>query len=135
MEPERSQEYKYTTDFNNGFTYTANRRKRTMATKPKFTITQPIPSEILFYKLIYTLQGLIYNSHNSIEATANFDFQPFLETVAMEPRLSFDLARTDMANRFRRLLAKFLQLQHLRSITVLGLLWKLQVDSSDAICE
>lgn len=61
VEPVFSQELKYTTNFNNGFRYGANRRKREIATKPKFSITQPISNNFTIQDLLYNLQSVIYN--------------------------------------------------------------------------
>lgn len=109
-------------------------KKRT-ASKLGFARTHTIRREINIYNLLYNIQTSLYNIPNSIEATANFDFQPWDYAAMESAKDELRDVETDAEQLRRRWMMILLQLENLQIAPILGPLWKLQIDSTDAICE
>ena len=76
VEPVSRHDHEYGSQFVYNLLYRTNRREERTASKLRMRTTHSIYSEILIYKLICNLQGIIYNIPNSIWTTTRFDSQP-----------------------------------------------------------
>lgn len=98
-----------------------------IASKLQTRITHANRNEINIYNLLYNIQTSLYNIPSSIEATANFDFQPW-DYAAMD---SVDLGawgcETGAASDFRRCVERSLQLNDAVSFKNLQLSWILHL--------